>query len=160
MLTVEVFPVEPYRWIAVIEAPQGSFSTETQVASAVGAEVRASIQAVLGLVEPAFELVDDLGEPWSPSAGPAQMERLEVGFDKQSLLPAPLRWWRRRPAWFGDCPACGHDWREHVAADGECGECRYEIEHDEPEAPTLACRTMPSAELRLATAAKRCRRSR
>ncbi|GAA4583606.1 hypothetical protein GCM10023194_21390 [Planotetraspora phitsanulokensis] len=46
----------------------------------------------------------------------------------------------------GDCPACGHDWREHPEGafnEGDastCGECLYEIEHGEPGAPSQACR--------------------
>lgn len=40
--------------------------------------------------------------------------------------------------WYGDCPACGHDWREHIALE-PCSECEYEIEHGEPGAPTEAC---------------------
>lgn len=38
----------------------------------------------------------------------------------------------------GSCDRCGHDWREHEPDEG-CGECRYEIEHDEPDAPAAVC---------------------
>jgi hypothetical protein len=164
LIQVEVSPLEPYRWIADIQAPAGSFSTETTTASDVRREVAASIQSVLGVSKPAFELVDNLGEPWSPSVAPAQMQRLGVAFDERTWIPTRQPWWQRllgrRPQWLGDCPACGHDWREHVPSDGECGECRYEIEHEEPEAPTAACRVMPSLEVRLASGDPRKRRSR
>lgn len=164
VIQVEVSPIEPYRWIADIHGPQGFFSTETTTAADVQREVSASITSVLGLSQPAFELVDDLGQPWSPSVAPAQMQRLEVAFDVRTWLPARLPWWQRlvgrRPAWFGDCPACGHDWREHVPSDGECGECRYEIEHEEPAAPTITCRVMPTAQARRANGDARGRRFR
>lgn len=50
-----------------------------------------------------------------------------------------MPFWRRRPRppYAGDCPACGHDWREHLGgawADPlvpECGECAYERDHGE-----------------------------
>lgn len=129
------------------------FSTESPVAAGVWGKVQATICAVLRLPDPKFELVDDLGQPWSPAAAPAQMQRLGVSFASDSWRPDKLPWWqrlfRRRPAWFGDCPVCGHDWREHIPADGECGECRYEIEHEEPEAPSAACRTMPPVQARV-----------
>lgn len=105
-----MFPVEPYRWIAVIDGPGGGvFSTEAPVAAGVWREVKASIQAVLRLSDPKFELVDDLGEPWSPAAAPAQMQRLGVRFDSSSWRPDKLPWrqrlFSRRAAWFGDCPS-------------------------------------------------------
>lgn len=164
VIRVEVFPIEPYRWIADVQVPTGSFSTETTTASDMRREVTVSIASVLGLSEPAFELVDDLGEPWSPSVAPAQMQRLGIAFDKGTWIPPRRRWWQRlgdpRPAPLRECPACGHDWREHVPSDGQCGECRYEIEHEELEAPTVACRMMPSPEVRLDGRDPRERRSR
>lgn len=71
-LQVEVFPQEPYCWIAVIEAPNGPFSTETTTAADVPRDVEGSITGVLGLAHPAFDLVDDLGHAWSPLDAPAQ----------------------------------------------------------------------------------------
>lgn len=57
-----------------------------------------------------------------------------------------LRWrrdrWRadrQQRAFYGDCPHCRHDWREHDPAEG-CGECQYEIGHEEPDAPAQPCR--------------------
>lgn len=46
----------------------------------------------------------------------------------------------------GYCWNCLHIWQEHLEnQDGEyeCGECSYEIEHDEPEAPQLVCTERP-----------------
>lgn len=41
------------------------------------------------------------------------------------------------------CPACGHEWGEHIPPE-PCSECRYEIEHGEPDAPSAPCkRTVP-----------------
>jgi hypothetical protein len=45
---------------------------------------------------------------------------------------------RARRAYYGDYPTCGHDWREHMPGEA-CGECAYEIEHEEPEAPSTPC---------------------
>lgn len=53
-------------------------------------------------------------------------------------------WWEERRhqravrAYYGDCPCCGHDWREHHPTEG-CSECAYEIEHEEAGAPTEPC---------------------
>lgn len=53
-------------------------------------------------------------------------------------------WWgeyrarRERFAYYGACPVCGHDWREHFPVEG-CGECEYEIEHEDPDAPSTPC---------------------
>ena len=56
---------------------------------------------------------------------------------------------RQRHPFFGDCHACGHDWREHMppATDGNgpCSECVYEIEHEEPGAPVTPCKQQPLA---------------
>jgi len=55
----------------------------------------------------------------------------------------------QRHPFFGNCPDCGHDWREHippaVEEDEPCSECVYEIEHDEPGAQAVACRRRPDA---------------
>ena len=143
-LRVEVFPVEPDRWIAVIDADAGE-STETPTAAGVEDEVRASIAAVLGISEPVFDLTDDLDQPWSPASAPAQLDRLQIDYSPG---------WKRKRTWrqrllvharpgLETVPNCGHDWREHVPSEGECSECRYEIEHEEEDAPTAACRVMP-----------------
>ena len=153
-LQVEVFPQEPYRWIADIDAPSGPFSTETTAAADVPHEVEASIKAVLGLTQPAFELVDDLGDPWSPLDAPAQVQRLDIVFDEGTWLPARRNWWQRlfarRSGWPSGCPACDHDWREHNDSSQECAECRRAIEQQKSSAPTTTCRLMPSAEVRCA----------
>lgn len=58
--------------------------------------------------------------------------------------------WRRRLRFYGDCPFCGHDWREHPgtpAVDGlECGECVHELEHGErpQDAGPLCTRRAPA----------------
>ncbi|WP_425956768.1 hypothetical protein [Xylanimonas sp. McL0601] len=144
---VEVFPVAPERWIAVID----SFSTEVASAAAVEEDVRESIRAVLKIPDPQFTLVDDLGQSWTPRAAPAQLDRL--GFTRQPFWHATAAAGRRRlfdrsTPRFGDCPACGHDGREHILAEGECSECVFEIEHEDPSAPTEACRLMPTATTR------------
>ncbi len=77
-LSVEVFPSEPDRWIAVIEAPAGPFSAQTDSPAEVHAEVRRYITEVLGR-DLSFMLVDDLGAPWSPVSAVEQLARLEAG---------------------------------------------------------------------------------
>lgn len=153
-LQVEVFPQEPYCWIAVVDAPKGPFSTETTTAADIPGDVEASIKAVLGLTRPAFDLVDDLGDAWSPLNAPAQTQRLDVVFDGGTWLTARRRLWQRlcarRSSWPTGCPACGHDWREHNDSSQECAECRREIEQQRSSAPTAVCRLMPSGKVRLA----------
>lgn len=43
----------------------------------------------------------------------------------------------------GLCRSCGHDWSEHPGAwpdsDETCGECRYELDHDQRESDAPAC---------------------
>ena len=95
LVQVGVSPLEPYRWIADIQAAAGSFLTETTTASDVRREVAALIESVLGVSKPAFELVDDLGEPWSPSVAPAQMQRLGISFDERTWIPTRQPWWQR-----------------------------------------------------------------
>ena len=66
--------------------------------------------------------------------------------------------------WRGNCPSCGHDWREHSLEYGplrSCGECSYEIEHGFPEAPPVPCslvELMCPSELTLVPATVRRRR--
>lgn len=144
---VEVFPLEPDVWIAVIDAPKGPLSTQVPRPGMVMDDVRTSIEAVLEIANAEVDLVDDLGRPWTPAGAKAQMQRLDIDFSPGWQRRARIPWWqrvfgRRRP-WVGDCRACGHDWRQHVLAEGVCGECAYEIEHEEPDAPLLACRLMP-----------------
>jgi hypothetical protein len=61
------------------------------------------------------------------------------------------RHWRRRRTerdFYGACNECQHDWREHAGgafgepADGTCGECRYEVEHDQRASAAPPCRVM------------------
>ena len=64
-LTVEVFPIEPTRWIAVVDATKGPFSTEVASPQLVGAEVARAILEVRGDDLP-HELVDESGRPGMP----------------------------------------------------------------------------------------------
>jgi hypothetical protein len=73
---VEVFPIAPDRWIAVIDTGLGPFSTETATPEGVEAEVVESLRQVLDVAQPHFDLVDDLGAPWVPRNAPAQLQRL------------------------------------------------------------------------------------
>lgn len=69
--------------------------------------------------------------------------------------PRPVGWRQRLGLvgqlyeFFGNCPDCGHDWREHIPPavdDGEpCSECTFEIDHQEPEAPSVPCQRRPDA---------------
>ncbi|TNM61938.1 hypothetical protein FHN55_16625 [Streptomyces sp. NP160] len=67
-LIVEVDYIEPGRWIVAIDAPGGSFSTETNAASKVEAAARAAIAEVLRVVDVELVFVGFDGRPWSPSA--------------------------------------------------------------------------------------------
>lgn len=74
-LQVEVLPVEATRWIAVIEAPAGPFSTEVTSAALVAAEVAKMIRDVLG-AEFEHVLVDEAGQPRSVDVSLEQLGRL------------------------------------------------------------------------------------
>jgi hypothetical protein len=73
---VEVFPIKPDRWIAVIETPRGPFSTEAQRPARVVHEARDAIASVLGWTHVEMVLLDDLGDPWSPASADEQAARL------------------------------------------------------------------------------------
>lgn len=68
-------------------------------------------------------------------------------------VPDRASWWsrhrerrrRRRVPFYGVCPTCGHDWREHPGGIFEpntdtCGECEYEVDHDQRETSEPPCR--------------------
>lgn len=74
-LQVEVFPVAEDRWIAVIDAPRGAFSTEATRPAGVHAEVRDSIREVLGR-DIDFQLLDELGALWTVEAAREQLRRM------------------------------------------------------------------------------------
>jgi hypothetical protein len=73
---VEIFPIEPGRWIAVIETPRGPFATEAQTPGTVEGEARDAIASVLGWTHVELVLLDDLGDPWSPESADEQAARL------------------------------------------------------------------------------------
>jgi hypothetical protein len=64
-LAVEVFPVAHNRWIAVIDAPAGPFSTEARTSEAVIVEVEAAMREVLGEPVPAYRLIAPDGRDWN-----------------------------------------------------------------------------------------------
>jgi len=67
-LTVEVDHIDPDRWIVVIDARPGPFSTETDSARHVEAAARQAIAEVLRVVDVELSFVDFDGHPWSPPA--------------------------------------------------------------------------------------------
>lgn len=89
------------------------------------------------------------------TAGRGQV-RIQVG-----ELPIAVRRWGRWRAWSEEdeagveervarfrmrtatCPACSHQWDEHPGSGTDdrvsCGECEYELEHEEPPAGRAAC---------------------
>lgn len=123
----------------MIEAPSGPFSKEAKHPRDVQADVEASAAAVLKRDDLAIHLVDDLGRPWTPEMANEQLRRLGVEYraGRGNWLGRVVR---RVQPFHGGCPAWGHDWREHIPADGQCSECTYEIEHEELNARTEACR--------------------
>lgn len=108
-------------------------------------EESSGVRAVVGVITKVGRVAH--GSSIQRAARPSSMQRLsvnvQVSLDAGSV-PLVLRhnctvtWFRRRQAWYGDCPKCGHDWREHIAPE-PCSECEYEIEHEELGAPTEAC---------------------
>lgn len=73
---VEVFPVAPERWIAVVEADLGPFSTETTRPEDVEAAVRDVIRDRMGAVEPVVELRDSARSPWTLQIAAEQLRAL------------------------------------------------------------------------------------
>lgn len=49
----------------------------------------------------------------------------------------------------GRCENCGHIWQEHMSENDRyrCGECDYEIEHEDPNAPVDTCTLVPPSEV-------------
>lgn len=74
-LQVEVFPIEATRWIAVIEAPDGPFSTEATSPDLIAGEVARVIREVLGS-DLEHELLDEDGQPWGEGVALEQLGRL------------------------------------------------------------------------------------
>jgi|GEM_PF-2448551 len=77
---VQVFPVQPDRWIAVVAAPGGTFVTQSQSAAGVASQVRSATEQTMGWV-PDMDLVDDRDLPWTPGQAGTQLARL--GLDAQ-----------------------------------------------------------------------------
>lgn len=78
MLDVEVFPAAPDRWIAVIEAPRGMFSTEARSAAQVAATVDSAVIQVLGQAQ-SVRLLSPDRVPWDLEVADKQLEALEGG---------------------------------------------------------------------------------
>ena len=77
---VEVFPIAEDRWIGVIDAQGGAFSTECREPRDMARVAARDASGVLGLADVAVELVDDLGQPWTPEGAPEQLRRfVEAG---------------------------------------------------------------------------------
>jgi hypothetical protein len=70
----------------------------------------------------------------------------------RTAVPLRASWWhryrkhrrRRKVPFYGLCPTCGHDWREHPGGIFEpsadiCGECQYEVDHDQRDTPEPPC---------------------
>lgn len=74
-LKVEVFPIEPTRWIAVVDAPEGPFSTEVTSPELVATEVASVILEVLG-PDLTYDLVDESGRLWGTDVARQQLGRL------------------------------------------------------------------------------------
>lgn len=77
VLDVGVFPIEPSRWIAVINNPAGPFSTEAATSEDVPDAVREAIAQVLGASAPSHRLVDEQGQPWDHSVAARQLAALD-----------------------------------------------------------------------------------
>jgi hypothetical protein len=165
LVRVEVFPISPDGWIVVVEESSmtgistpvrvdpdrwrqllGGFSAQFATARGVPQQAQSELKDWLGVSALQLDLVDDRGRPWSPRDAPAQVERLAVRYRPGQQAPDP-RWRRgllgRQRLVHEECPVCAHQWREHTAGEGECGECAYEISHADPDAPTATCHVMP-----------------
>lgn len=77
-LTVEVFPVAKGRWIAVIDGPEGAFSTEAAEPGSVADEVQRAVGEVLGHSAPPVRLVDENGADWDLQVAQRQAQALDL----------------------------------------------------------------------------------
>ena len=76
VLSVEVFPLAADRWVAVVAAPEGAFSTEVDRPEAVEHEVRSVVAQVLRVDTPRFALVDRDGQPRTLEIAQRQVQAL------------------------------------------------------------------------------------
>lgn len=76
MLDVEVLPVAPDRWIAVIDTPSGPFSTEARSAIQVAADVDDAVIQVLGRAQPVRLLSPD-GVLWDLEVAGRQVDPVQ-----------------------------------------------------------------------------------
>lgn len=119
-MSAEVFPIEPGRWVAVID--DHDLSTEASSPHEVADEVRSAVREVLGWQDVNVELHDDVGRPWSPADAPAQASRMGIdqGLGGRAARRADdeivfdvVEWATARGAWAADGV---HLSREHVLA--------------------------------------------
>jgi hypothetical protein len=73
---VEIFPIAPERWIAVIDTPDGPFSTEADSAAGVVEAVRQAILEVSGHADPLLRLLDEERQLWSIDSAGQQLHDL------------------------------------------------------------------------------------
>ena len=72
---MEVFPLSPFRRVAVIEGPRGPFSTESRTPAAIADEVARSVETVLGGGY-SWHFVDERGVAWDPMSAEEQLYRM------------------------------------------------------------------------------------
>ena len=75
---VEVLPLLPNRWMAVVAGPTGEFATTSRSPEQVPADVERAVRSVVGWVHSPLEFVDERGEPWTPAQAYAQALRLDL----------------------------------------------------------------------------------
>ena len=79
IFTVAVMPLDPKRWMSVVEGPTGDFAVTSTSPRNVIADVYRAVSVVLGWASIRLEFVDDLGDTWTPSTASAQLQRLQPG---------------------------------------------------------------------------------
>jgi hypothetical protein len=75
---VEVLPLLPHRWMAVVAGPMGEFATTSSSPEQVPADVERAVRSLVGWAHAALEFVDERGDPWTPAKAYAQTVRLDL----------------------------------------------------------------------------------
>jgi len=75
---VEVLPLMPHRWMAVVAGPMGEFATTSPSPEQVPADVERAVSSLVGWGHAALEFVDERGDPWTPAKAYAQAVRLDL----------------------------------------------------------------------------------
>ena len=122
-IRVVVLPVRT-GGISATEALSGSFSTEVGHTRDVG-RCRSLSRGSLGTWDIAFDLVNDLGQPWTVRQPTKQLQRLGVEYraDRGTRFGRLVR---RAQEFRGDCQSARTMGEKHIPVDRQSAQCAFE----------------------------------